>query len=873
MKHLTYYKVLVYCLINLLVFKYNVSFAQEFTSQEKIKSLKDDIINTESIDPKKDLYIELIKLSLESNTDDALKYSTELQQLGENSKNSEIQAFGNFYLGESYYKMDNYDKGKDYFLKSLKQFENIDNKLKIGQINNRIGLAYQYLNQYDKSLSYYQKAIEILEFIGDRKEAAVSYHDIGTLYNDIEKYSLALFYYEKAIDIYKEFNDNDRIAAIYQNIGVLQYNWGNLDESIKYYQKSLEIYEDLKDKRCIAISLSNIGLVYEENKRLSEAKFYYEKALMMFEEINNEQALVYIFYNLGSLHRNLKNYIKSIEYFKLGIDYSQKLKMIDYLSYNYEALAGIYEETGQYKKALENYKTYSILKDSIFNEDHFNQIAELEAQFQNSKKEKEIELLKLNESIKDNELQKKEAQNLILVFSAALTLIIAFILFIFFRSQKRSAYKLSIEVKERKKSEDELKILTEDLELRVKERTIELEKSNDILKEEIESHKQTTKNLEVAKIKAEESDKIKSSFLANISHEVRTPLNAILGFSQMFEIENLPVSKRRSYIAKIKIGCKSLTNLIDDIIDFASIEAGEAKIEKKEFNPHPTLEFLHDHYANEILKLNKDSLILRFDNENSDREMVIETDPVRLKQILSILLDNAIKFTDSGSIDFGFVHSNNKNIEFYVKDTGIGIDSKYGDLIFERFRQVEEYATRNYGGTGIGLSVAKSLVNMLDGKIWFESTPGVGSTFFVSLPCNGKASIDPSVAEPKTYDWKNKVVLVAEDKEINYEIIKETLSVTNVDLIWAKNGQEALDIVKANEKIDVILMDIQMPVMNGYETTQKIKSITTEIPIIAHTAYALKQDNIKCFEAGCDDYIAKPISLSLFLNKLDKYLS
>ncbi|MDA3953546.1 MAG: ATP-binding protein, partial [Bacteroidales bacterium] len=156
-------------------------------------------------------------------------------------------------------------------------------------------------------------------------------------------------------------------------------------------------------------------------------------------------------------------------------------------------------------------------------------------------------------------------------------------------------------------------------------------------------------------------------------------------------------------------------------------------------------------------------------------DLLINTDPIRLKQILSILLDNAVKFTNSGSIDFGFVHSNNKEIDFYVKDTGIGIDKKYNQVIFERFTQLEEYSTRKYGGTGIGLSVAKRLVQMLNGKIWFESTLDIGTTFYIKLPCNGKTIDETPVVEPVEYRWTDKIILIAEDKEINYEIIKETL--------------------------------------------------------------------------------------------------
>ena len=849
-----------------------LSFSQENSYNDEIIILQEKLKNTENIEAKIIVYKEIIKLSFTDYPENLNKYSKQLLQLAINNNIADAKAFANYYLGEYSLYISSFEESEKYFNEALLVYEQLENKSQIAKINCNLGLTSQYLNKYDESLKYYQKSIEIFESIGNKEKAAINYHDIGTLYNDLEKYSLSIYYYEKALAIYEEYDNEERIAAIYQNIGVLHYNWGNLDQSISYYQRSLNIYEKIKDKRCIAISLSNIGLVYEENKHYNKALIYYEKSLLMFEEINNKQALVYIFYNLGSIYRNLNKYNKSINYFDKGLSLSRELKMKDYVSYNYEALSGIYAKIGQNKKALNYYKDYIDVKYSIFNDDKFNQIEDIEAKFQNAQHKKEIEFLKLNQNLKDSKLQKKEAQNLILIFSSFLIFIIAVILFLFNRLQKRSSNRLELEVNERKKTEENLSKLTNELEKRVKERTSDIEKSNQKLLYEVEQHKQTMQNLEIAKNKAEESDKIKSSFLANISHEIRTPLNAILGFSQMLERNNLSVNKRRDFINKIRQGCNGLTHLIEDIIDFASIESGEAKIEIQDFNPHPIMEFLHDHYTNELLKQNKELIKLNYENENTENDLIIDTDPVRLKQILSIFIDNSIKFTDSGRIDFGFIHSGNDEIEFYVKDTGIGIDKKYRKTIFERFRQVDESTTKEYGGAGIGLSVAKSLVEMLNGEVWFESTLGVGSTFFVKLPYKG--SVDNNIfIDPATYDWKGKVILVAEDKKINYEIINETLSITNVGLLWAKNGQEAIDMVKSNKKIDLILMDIQMPVMDGYESTQKIKLITPDIPIIAQTAYALPQENLKCFESGCDDFIAKPISLNQFLIKLDKYLS
>ena len=858
----------------LIIICFLSSYAQEDSYKTELHRLEQKLNSTSRTGIKISVYKDIIELSFPDHLEEVLKNSEELLRLSESVNNNESKAFAIFYLGEYYFSIDNFETAEEYYKEALLLYQSLENTSQIMQTYHNLGLTNQYINHYDEALSFYQKSIEIAESIGSKKKAAISYQGIGTLYNDLQKYSLAQYYYEKALEIYKKTNNKERIAAIYQNIGVLQYNWGDFNQSLNYYEKSLSIYEQQQDKQSIAISLSNIGLVYEECKDFNIALDYYQKALIIFEEIGFKPTLVNIFYNLGSVYRNVGNYSKSIEYFKKGLNLSIEISMKDYISYNYEALSGIYEEMGKYSDALNYYKEFALIKDSLFNEEKHKQIGELEVQFQTAQHKKEIDFLKLDQELKEAKLKKKETQNLILIFSFLLTFIIAFVLFLFARAQKGLSRKLIKEVEEHMITEVQLNKIKDELEIRVTERTADIQETNKKLLHEIEEHKKTMTNLEVAKNKAEEADRLKSNFLANISHEVRTPMNAITGYSQMLAYDNITAQKRREYINLVQEGCNGLTNLIDDIVDFATIESGQAKIEKKEFNPHPILEFLYDHYTNELVKINKENLILAYANENQENDLVINTDPSRLKQILSILIDNAIKFTEKGHVEFGFIYPNESEIQFYVRDTGIGIDEeKYGELIFERFRQIDESTTKKYGGAGIGLSVAKNLVELLNGNISLESTPGRGTTFFFNLPNKSDESVSADLIQPNQFNWKDKVILIAEDKKINFDIIKETLSATNVDLVWAKNGVEAINLVETNKKIDLILMDIQMPVMDGYECAKRIKEMTNDIPIIAQTAYALPQDSYKCFDAGCDDYIAKPISLDQFLIKLNKYLS
>jgi CheY-like chemotaxis protein len=284
-------------------------------------------------------------------------------------------------------------------------------------------------------------------------------------------------------------------------------------------------------------------------------------------------------------------------------------------------------------------------------------------------------------------------------------------------------------------------------------------------------------------------------------------------------------------------------------------------------------------FFNEIkYKQEKEHITIRLLNLNDDENSIFYSDGHRIRQVLSNLVGNALKFTDKGFVEFGYINnSSEKQIQFFVRDTGIGIPPDKMEIIFERFRQVQEGSTRRYGGTGIGLYISKHIVELLGGKIWVESTLDKGTTFNFTIPYESMLQEDESTSifEPikKVYDWKDKTIVIAEDVETNYYFISAILSQTNAKIIWARDGQEVVNVCGNGDKVDLILMDIQMPKLNGYEATAIIKQLNPNITIIAQTAYAMPNDNIKCLEAGCNDYISKPINSLLLLDKLDGYLT
>ena len=336
------------------------------------------------------------------------------------------------------------------------------------------------------------------------------------------------------------------------------------------------------------------------------------------------------------------------------------------------------------------------------------------------------------------------------------------------------------------------------------------------------------------KLKAEESDRLKSAFLANMSHEIRTPLNGILGFSELLSYPSTTDDDRKEYTKIIRRASDDLLNIINDIIDISKIEAGLLNVFEAECHLNQLMQDVYSMFMIKKSQLKKDHLEIKLSNMLNDNRCLIMTDPLRLKQVLVNLLGNSIKFTESGSIEFGYTLSSNKTLLFYVKDTGIGISEKNQAVIFERFRQSDYSVNRKYGGTGLGLSISKGFVELLGGKIWVKSQETKGSTFYFNLPYKPIKSNKEEIKaddKPVIYDWKDKVILVVEDNETNQKFIKEMLKRTNAKLLHADNGKKAFDIVKANGHIDIALMDIQLPEMSGYDATRKIKEIKKELPI------------------------------------------
>jgi len=377
-----------------------------------------------------------------------------------------------------------------------------------------------------------------------------------------------------------------------------------------------------------------------------------------------------------------------------------------------------------------------------------------------------------------------------------------------------------------------------------------------------------------AKEKAEESDRLKSAFLANMSHEIRTPMNGILGFAGLLKEPDLTGEEQQEFIEIIEQSGLRMLNIINDIVSISKVEAGQMEVSISETDINEQIDYINTFFKPEGLK---NGIQLLCKKPLTGEDAIIKTDKEKVYAILTNLVKNAIKFTQVGSIEFGY-QKKGDFIEFYVKDTGSGVSKTHQKLIFERFRQGSESLNRKYEGAGLGLSISKAYVEMLGGQIWVESEEGKGSVFYFTLPYIRKSEIKiisnheiiPDVEEIRI---NNLQVLIAEDDEASEKLITVAIKKFSKEIIKVTTGAGAVDACRNNPGIDLVLMDIKMPVMDGYEATRQIRQFNTDVVIIAQSAFALTGDSEKAIEAGCNDYISKPMKQVELTDLIRKYFS
>jgi PAS domain S-box-containing protein len=418
---------------------------------------------------------------------------------------------------------------------------------------------------------------------------------------------------------------------------------------------------------------------------------------------------------------------------------------------------------------------------------------------------------------------------------------------------------------------------------------------------DITERKKFEEELVKAKERAEESDRLKSAFLANMSHEIRTPMNGILGFTELLKRPNLSGERQKEFIGIIEESGTRMLNIINDIINISKIESGMVEVSFSETNVNEQLDYIYQFFKPEV---EKKGILFFVKTPLQSKQSTIKTDREKLYAILTNLVKNAIKFTSAGAIEFGYKKVDNY-LEFFVKDTGEGIREEKKNIIFDRFRQGSESHSRHYQGSGLGLSISKAYVEMLGGKIWEESVLGKGSTFYFTIPYVSQQveNSDNELATPKenwvTHDsnadgetnptkiigvtpatreenQKPKLkILIAEDDEASAHFLSTFLEIYGNEINTVGTGGEAVEICRDNPDIDLVMMDVRMPGMNGYEATRQIRQFNQDVVIIAQTAYGTRgeMEKERAVSVGCTDYISKPINVDLLKGLILKHFN
>ncbi|MBN2487063.1 MAG: tetratricopeptide repeat protein [Bacteroidales bacterium] len=771
----------------------------------------------------------------------AAKYSSKAREIAHNLYMPEREALANKLLGESKLRLEEYYEARKHLIFASNYYENSNNKILLGKVKYLLGLNEYYLSNYTSAIDYYLFAYNIFSQNNMLPETANLLQNLGLVYHSVDEFEKAGKYYNKALQLINETGNNENIAGLYQNLGILNYNSGNDSLALIYYSKSAAHYKQKHDLKGLGITYSNLGLIELRKNKPHEAFEYFEESMQYFIKSGFRVGQMWAHNNMGTSLLVQKNYSLAETNFLKSLSIAREIGSTEGIMSNYAELSKFYEKQNQFNKSLQYFKLYTSIKDSVNTFNAKEKIKELE----------KIYLTESKESYKAGLIEKtKQQKEKIWAISGFLTiLLLAVIVVVTAFYEKRNA--------ERKLARHKT-----ELEKLIEKRTKELQQQI--------SERKT----------AEESDKLKSAFLANMSHELRTPMNAIIAFSNFLREPGLNEERRIEYLDHITTAGDSLLRLIDDIIDIAKIESKQLKLFIQPTNLNRLFSELYKVYGETRAKIIKKTIRFNLITDN-EYYYIINTDGQRLKQVLSNLIENAFKYTDKGKIEIGFETTEN-SVTLFVSDTGIGIPADKHELIFDRFYQLNHLNDRKVCGTGLGLAISKNLVKLLGGQIWVDSEPGRGSTFTIRIPVDSlKKQPNPlyceSVKTGKTaqfrkYNWHNVTILVAEDEDLNYKVLDTCLTRTMAHIIRAKDGATAIEICK-NQKVDLVLMDIQMPGIDGYEATQEIKRINNRTPVIAQTSFALIGEKERCLQAGCDDFITKPLNIDLLLQKIEHYIN
>ena len=723
-----------------------------------------------------------------------------------------------------------YETAKQYHRRSLDIAYEIEDKKRIYLCLNGIAYCYFQQGQYDTAMLHVQKSLKLSEEIGNDHGIAWGLNAMGVFYSRQGNLEKALEYYLKGLEINKKIEDSTSMSYSLRNIGNTYSRMGDDEKALEFIERSLIIDEQMNDKRGLATSLSSIAHIYSSRGDKEKAMEYFQRSLALSIEIGNRDMECEECQDIGWLHMEQGNYLMSISQCQRSYEIALEIgSVVDQLS-ACECLYEAHKALGEYNKALVYHEKMLVLKDSININSLANNLQQMEftRQMYADSLQHEEDKLK-TKLIHQAELGKKDRTKNMFIVSGLLILLFALGLWNRMRFVRKANARLKIE-----------------------------------------------------KDRAERSEQFKHQFLANMSHEIRTPMNAIKGMSDIL-IRRKPKVGQMKYLNAIKESSDSLLVIINDILDLSKIEVGKVDLENIPFSISEIIKNIHT-----VMQFKAEEKGLELKLDIPDNVPQVLGDPTRLRQVIINLIGNAIKFTEKGIVTTSLRLETQEdetkiNAHFTISDTGIGIEKEKLEQIFNSFEQAYADTSRKFGGTGLGLSISKKLIEIQQGKIWVESKKVVGSQFHFTIPfvvCKEKENIATdsitSSIENINSQLKGVRVLLAEDNVFNAVVAQEELedAIEEAKIVVAENGAIAVEQISHNY-FDIILMDVQMPVMNGYEATKSIRELGGEkskIPIIAMTANVMKEEVELCYQAGMDDFIGNPFNTEELIQKIYKLI-
>ncbi len=788
--------------------------------------------------------LNVCRLHFRKNLDTARAFGRKLLAFAKDRSNMDWEGTAVNYVGRSYAVQGNFKEA----LKAFKESHEINIKLKdkkaMATSFSNIGTVYYELGNYTQAIENLLAGLKLSEELDDKPGLSRVTNNLGNVYVGQRDFKKALEYYRYSLEIKKELGNPHALANAYNNIGLTYTELGQSDLALENLLKSAAIAEEAGNKSAMTRAYNNIGKAYNFEGKYQEAQDYLNRSVAIKQQVQDRDGLRETYYYRGKNYLSLKQYALARKDCEKSLELAREMGTLTIITGSCECLSEAWENLGNTTKSLAYFKQAVIAKDSLFSNEKTQEITRQEMQYQ-FEKQQLADSIALNKQKAERELlfekdlnKQRNLLNLVVFGGLGLLLIGG----IYWRSRQKS-----------KKLEQE--------------RTL------------------------VSRLK--QVDQLKDQFLANTSHELRTPLNGIIGLSESLKdgaagklsteaVENLDM---------ITNSGKRLTHLVNDILDFSKLKNHDLQLNLQPVDLHAVADVVLK--LSEPLAQNKN---LELVNTISTNVPLVEADENRIQQILHNLVGNAIKFSRNGKIVLG-AHTTIDFAEVSVADTGIGIAAEHLDKIFESFEQADGSTERQYDGTGLGLSVTKQLVELHKGSISVKSVIGKGSTFTFTLPLSSEnrsgklqekaqaieriqpieadISHEREVSVEPGKEAKYTQILIVDDEPVNRRVLQNHLTVAGYGVKEAANGEEALKLIDKGEHIDLVLLDVMMPGLSGYEVCEKIRAkyLTSELPVVLLTAKNRVSDLVTGFNAGANDYLTKPFSKNELLSRIKTHLN